>query len=616
MKKIVYLVLLIVLAHSSAGYTPSNFPDENFRRAVEKYDGGHVLILSNMGISDLTGLEYLNNVHYLDISDNPISEFDPGVLPNLEILICSNTDLVEIDLTNSPNVRKLVGNSTRISKVIIPENSKLSIVSLEKSHMHDLSAFMDLNLFYFDIRNCDLDRNDYDDLMNLNVRGTFKYLPQRTYDNYGDFEYVKYEDERPININVLVLDFEDTSIPRSRESIHIDALIDGYRFDLSRASRGYIETNIVDYIHIDGPPPMKDNIIDYNVIIDLYGDIVNRVNNYEIDEVWIFTNPGYFLWESNMMGPDPIWVNSTPHMRPDLKRNVIVMGFHKTRVPDLHHLGHRAESTMKHFYGRWKTNSENPNNWEKFTSTNYEGKWSHPIGAGNCHFPPNVVDLSVHYNYYSELEVECTAYDWDNYPNLTGDTSMVSSKDWEVFGVRNKYRSYMIWWFNRFPQSQGTNEDGHPNNWWKYLFDYNRYMLDEVELPPTPTPTHVPTNTPTPTSTPTFTLTPTPTITPTPVIKPYLHVYDDMKSKSDLSGSVDIDVNPELYISWNIPGEVDLLMSRNNGPFVRLTTCQSGYLWNALSKSIHKPKFWETYAFRVVSGGRSIYSNGSVFMME
>jgi hypothetical protein len=39
----------------------------------------------------------------------------------------------------------------------------------------------------------------------------------------------------------------------------------------------------------------------------------------------------------------------------------------------------------------------------------------------------------------------------------------------------------MKWWFTRLPKVVGTDKDGRQNNWWKYIFEFNKY--DELGKP-------------------------------------------------------------------------------------------------------------------------------------
>ncbi|MBL8151156.1 MAG: hypothetical protein JNN15_14615, partial [Blastocatellia bacterium] len=152
-------------------------------------------------------------------------------------------------------------------------------------------------------------------------------------------------------------------------------------------------------------------------------------------------------------------------------RPFAIMGFNYERgvAEMLHNLCHRAESTMRHFYGGWR---KNPllTNWDKFAAN--ASKSNGEAGVGDCHFPPNATS---DYDYANFSPVESTADDWLNYPNLTGKKTKVSATSW---GGPDYQLNYIMWWFTRFPRAEGTNPDGRVNNWWRYLFNFNDYKSD------------------------------------------------------------------------------------------------------------------------------------------
>lgn len=129
-------------------------------------------------------------------------------------------------------------------------------------------------------------------------------------------------------------------------------------------------------------------------------------------------------------------------------------------------------------------------------------------GNGNCgssHFPPNSRrDVSGSYDgnyaYYDPLTwqryIDCAADGWLSFPALSPSTRKLNGYD---FGAFNDYRegdlaygsnfgaspqlhssftfatdSYHQWWFFHLPHNPGVT-DGKLNNWWPYLFDFNRF---------------------------------------------------------------------------------------------------------------------------------------------
>jgi len=132
----------------------------------------------------------------------------------------------------------------------------------------------------------------------------------------------------------------------------------------------------------------------------------------------------------------------------------------------LHDLCHRTESTMARVYGGWKS-EELTTNWARFAANFAQ---SHGVAAcGTCHWPPNA---ERDYDYANPRFVDSSAEDWLRYPHLTGKTSKVNRETW---GGPDYHRNYMRWWFSHLPKAAGVNADGRLNNWWEYVFNFEKF---------------------------------------------------------------------------------------------------------------------------------------------
>lgn len=239
------------------------------------------------------------------------------------------------------------------------------------------------------------------------------------------------------------------------ERIEVDGFpskFDGFRYDVSsylnawRKRRGFHEPDAVDYMAI---------IREFNIIEKIEAD--------QIDEVWLFGFPYAGYYESTMCGRNAFWCNSLPVVGTShCSRRFIIMGFNYERDGGcmLEDLGHRAESIMGKVYeGR----SGNDNVWQCFTR--YDKIAPGKASVGNMHFAPN----SRHdYDWGNPRPVPSDCDDWLNFPNLTGDSRMVSAKDWG----RGDMRLHHLWWFERLPHAEGEMS-GISNNWWYYIIDPN-----------------------------------------------------------------------------------------------------------------------------------------------
>lgn len=207
--------------------------------------------------------------------------------------------------------------------------------------------------------------------------------------------------------------------------------------------------------------------------------VVPMIDDGRVDEVWIFSDHFFGLWEASMAGPGAFFINGGVYPLVPSKRPFAFYGFNYERgvAEMMHNTAHRTEATMNRIYGPW--NLKNPkNNWEKFSANNSQSNGV--AGVGTCHWPANA---SHSYDYGNLRQVESWADDFLNYPNLTGRTSRVSVATWSSKSG-DHHRNYMKWYFGHLPRAAGTNSDGRLNNWWCYLYDHANYSKVGSPLPP------------------------------------------------------------------------------------------------------------------------------------
>lgn len=206
--------------------------------------------------------------------------------------------------------------------------------------------------------------------------------------------------------------------------------------------------------------------------------VVPMVDDGRVDEVWVFSDHFFGIWEASMAGPGAFFVNGGVYPKVPSQRPFAFFGFNYERgvAEMIHNTSHRTECTMNRVYGQWNLKSPK-NNWEKFsTSQSLSGG---PAGVGTCHRPANALH---DYDYGNLREVDSWADDFLNYPNLTGRTKKVSVTTWSPPGA-DAHRDYMKWYFARFPRAHGVNPDGKLNNWWRYLYDFDNYTADGKPRP-------------------------------------------------------------------------------------------------------------------------------------
>jgi hypothetical protein len=310
--------------------------------------------------------------------------------------------------------------------------------------------------------------------------------------------------KRPLVVKVLVLNFDPLIPQENKRRLHEVCkwtdprkLAEGYIADVKEASGGFIQYRIVEWKDIDtfhtkidgftytpeqymecrrtGKGWHQPDTADYPKTFRDYG-VLPLIDRGKVDEVWFFGGPYFGYNESAMAGPGAFYINGEVYDKVPAKRAFAIMGFNYERgvAEMLHDLCHRTESTMARIYGGWEADKLTTN-WARFAANFAQSKGVAAVGT--CHWPPNA---EHDYDYANPRTVQSCADDWLNYPDLTGQTKPVNCETW---GGPDYQRSYMKWWFSHLPRATGVNADGRLNNWWRYVFDFNRY--DEQGKPKT-----------------------------------------------------------------------------------------------------------------------------------
>ncbi|MBI3537058.1 MAG: hypothetical protein HY070_05825 [Chloroflexi bacterium] len=268
-----------------------------------------------------------------------------------------------------------------------------------------------------------------------------------------------------------------------------DELIAGYVQDLAAVSNGLVNYKIVETVEdttfaakdngyvFQGSDfvsayttrqPLDGNMVDYGAILAKY-NIVQRVANNELDEVWLMGYPNAGFYESTMGGRGAFWCNGP--VLPNTEkcpRRFVVMGFNFERgIGEMEEaFGHRTESIMEQVY-HGKT--ESANLWHRFIQ--YEQKNSGEANDGWMHYAPNSVQ---DYDWGNLTPVQSCADDWYQFPNLPNPPiyRTMTANDWGNGDIRKHH----TWWFKHLPKVEGVT-DSVANNWWKYAVDPNNVSV-------------------------------------------------------------------------------------------------------------------------------------------
>lgn len=263
-----------------------------------------------------------------------------------------------------------------------------------------------------------------------------------------------------------------------------DQLAHRYTADLQAASHGYARYEIVEQIEVDGLPVKADgfvytavdyyerwlgrrgwhepDLVDYGRLMAEF-HMIERINQNQIDEVWLMGFPYAGYYESIMVGPGAFWCNAPPIETQQVRRRFVIMGFSYERGGGemLENFGHRVESIMKQVY-RHKRGAENL--WERFTRYDL----THPGQAecGNVHFAPNSVR---DYDWGNRRPVLSRCHTWLRFPDLSGEPRQVTCREWGNGDIRQHH----LWWLRHLPHGVGVS-GGVSHNWWEYVIDPNR----------------------------------------------------------------------------------------------------------------------------------------------
>ena len=260
----------------------------------------------------------------------------------------------------------------------------------------------------------------------------------------------------------------------------VDDLVGGYIANIGECSGGLVKYHVVDQkvieefpIKIDGfrytastyiemisgrTRAHEPDTVDYQQIVSAF-NLPERVQNEEIDEVWLMGFPYAGFYESRMAGRGAFWCNAPPLERTDrCSRRFVIMGFSFERGVGemLEDLGHRAELIMEKVYDN---KIGEANLWKRFTRFDKVAPGQAEVGS--VHFAPN---SERDYDWGNRRFVPSRCNDWLDFPDLRGLTRKVNCAEWGNGDIRLHHK----WWLAHLPKVEGAT-DGISNNWWEYV---------------------------------------------------------------------------------------------------------------------------------------------------
>lgn len=152
----------------------TNFPDAVFRNYVgDNFDigGDGVLqeqeanavteiIVNEMGISDLKGIEYFTNLSYLNCKNNNLTAIDISQNTALRVFDCSDNKISTLDVSHNTELTHLDCENILITSLNISSNTKLVRISSEGCPLTSLDVSNNPNLIFLSVAHTNVNAID------------------------------------------------------------------------------------------------------------------------------------------------------------------------------------------------------------------------------------------------------------------------------------------------------------------------------------------------------------------------------------------------------------------------------------------------------------------------
>jgi hypothetical protein len=260
-----------------------------------------------------------------------------------------------------------------------------------------------------------------------------------------------------------------------------DLLVEAFIADLQNASYGYANYSIAERIEVNRFPIKSDGFaytpeqfvqawqtqtgfhaadeVNYQLILNDF-NIVSKINNGSIDEVWLMGFPYAGFRESRMAGPGAFFCNGEVISNVPSTRRFIIMGFSYQRgVGEMFEsLSHRAESILQQVF---RNSIGAAHLWQRFSLYDKIAPGNSEVGT--VHFAPN---SRADYDWANQKFVPSRCNNWYKFPDLSSQPVMVNCAEWGNGDIRLHH----IWWLKHFPHISGE-ANMISFNWWKYVID-------------------------------------------------------------------------------------------------------------------------------------------------
>jgi Leucine-rich repeat (LRR) protein len=157
-------LLLILIALPMIGFGQQTYvPDDSFEIYLEANGMGNgianddyvttanintvtYLDISNIGASNLTGIESFTDLTYLNCEGNPLSILDVSQNTSLTYLNCEDNQLTSLDLSNNTALIESKCQSNNLTSIDVSQNSALTILNCRSNQLTSLDVSNNLAL--------------------------------------------------------------------------------------------------------------------------------------------------------------------------------------------------------------------------------------------------------------------------------------------------------------------------------------------------------------------------------------------------------------------------------------------------------------------------------------
>jgi len=160
MKPLLFLLLLM----SKLTFSQTTLiPDSNFEQALldRNIDSDGILngeiptsdistltslIIDNLGITNLSGIEDFTDITVLSVDDNQLTSIDVSNNTNLETLSIDNNQLTSLDISNNTSLTRLTVNNNQLTNLDVSNNTNLETLSVDENQLTNIDLSNNINL--------------------------------------------------------------------------------------------------------------------------------------------------------------------------------------------------------------------------------------------------------------------------------------------------------------------------------------------------------------------------------------------------------------------------------------------------------------------------------------